>query len=139
MKTRNRTSRGAATVELVLLTPVLIVMLLFVVALGRLASTRQDVDAAARDAARAAANARSATTAQADGDTAARNSLDTGRVGCRELTVTIDTDNFRAGGTVVARVTCTVDLGDLTGLRVPATRAITATFTSPIDQYRATS
>ncbi len=44
--------RGSASVELVLMTPVLIVLLLFVVALGRLAAARGEVDAAARDVAR---------------------------------------------------------------------------------------
>ena len=38
---------GAVATELVLLTPLLIVMLLFVVALGRLAGARLDVDGAA--------------------------------------------------------------------------------------------
>ena len=134
-----RDDRGAATTELVLLTPVLIIMLLFVVALGRIASTRQDVDAAARDAARAAANARSPAAARAEGTTAAEASLTEQGITCRNLTVTVDTAAFRAGGTVTAAVSCTVDLADLTSLSIPASRTITATFTAPIDQYRGTS
>lgn len=131
--------RGAASTELVLLTPVLILMLLFVVALGRVASTRQDVDAAARDAARAAANARSAAAARTDGDNAAHAALTSGGITCRTLTVDIATTDFRSGGVVTAHISCTVDLGDLTGLRLPATRTITSTFTAPIDQYRGLS
>ena len=134
-----RNDRGAATTELVLLTPVLIIMLLFVVALGRIASTRQDVDAAARDAARAAANARSPAAARAEGTTAAEASLTEQGITCRNLTVTVDTAAFRAGGTVTAAVSCTVDLADLTSLSIPSSRTITATFTTPIDQYRGTS
>lgn len=134
-----RDDRGAATTELVLLTPVLIIMLLFVVALGRIASTRQDVDAAARDAARAAANARSPAAARADGTTAAEASLTEQGITCRNLTVNLDTAAFRAGGTVTAAVSCTVDLADLTSLSIPASQTITATFTAPIDQYRGTS
>ena len=42
-----RDERGAVATELVLLTPLLILMLLFVVALGRLAGARIDVDGAA--------------------------------------------------------------------------------------------
>ena len=49
-----RDERGAVATELVLLTPLLIVMLLFVVALGRLAGARINVDGAAAQAARAA-------------------------------------------------------------------------------------
>ncbi len=139
MSRRRVDERGAATTELVLLTPVLILMLLFVVALGRIASTRQDVDAAARDAARAAANARSASTARTDGDAAAHTALADGGITCRSLFVDIATDDFRAGGVVTAHVSCTVDLGDLTGLRMPASRTITSSFTAPVDQYRGVS
>ncbi|MGD9754285.1 MAG: TadE family protein [Acidimicrobiia bacterium] len=137
--TRRHDDRGAATTELVLLTPVLIVMLLFVVALGRIASTRQDVDAAARDAARAAANARSPAAARTDGTSAAEASLTEQGIACRNLIVTVDTAAFRAGGTVTAAVSCAVDLADLTSLSIPSSRTITATFTAPVDQYRGVS
>ena len=136
---RRYDERAAATIELVLLTPVLIVMLLFVVALGRVASARQDVDAAARDAARAAANARSASAASADGNTAARAALGEGGVTCRTLAVDVRISDFRADGFVTASVSCTVDLGDLTGLHIPGSRSITSSFTVPIDQYRGVS
>ncbi|MGD9793840.1 MAG: TadE/TadG family type IV pilus assembly protein, partial [Acidimicrobiia bacterium] len=130
---RERTGdRGAATTELVLLTPVLILVLLFVVALGRVASARQDVDAAARDAARAAANARSATAARTDGAAAAQATLSDGGITCRSLSIDIATDNFRAGGVVTANVSCTVDLDDLTGLRMPTSHTISASFTAPL-------
>lgn len=56
---------GGVTVELVLLTPLLLLMLLFVVALGRTVSARLDVDGAAAQAARAASIARDPTTATA--------------------------------------------------------------------------
>lgn len=134
-----RDDLGAASVELVLLTPVLIVMLLFVVALGRIAWARQDIDAAARDAARAAANARSPAAARADGTAAAETSLAEQGITCRNLTVTVDTAAFRAGRTVTAAVSCTVDLADLTLLSIPASRTLTATFTAPLDQYRGVS
>ena len=132
------TDRGSATVELVLLTPLLIVMLLFVVALGRVASARQEVDAAARDAARAAANARSSTGAQTAGEDAAHAALSQQSVTCRDLQVQIR-DDFHAGGVVTARIECTVALGDLVGLGVPGSRTITASFVAPVDQYRGTS
>ena len=56
---RRDNERGSATVELVILTPLLILLLLFVVALGRLAGARIDVDGVAAQAARAASIARS--------------------------------------------------------------------------------
>ena len=131
--------RGSATTELVLLTPVLIIVLLFVVALGRVASAHQEVDAAARDAARAATNARSAQSARIDGTDAARTSLVAGGVTCRTLTVDVDTTDFRPGGLVTATVACTLELGDLAGLRLPANRTMTSSFTAPVDEFRGVS
>ena len=132
-----RPQQGSAAVELVLLTPVLVVLLLFVVAVGRLAETRGDVDAAARDAARAASIARGPDSARADGEAAARQRLSEGGVTCRTLDVELSTAEFRPGGTVAATVGCVVDLADLTLLGVPGTRRVSATFAEPIDIFRA--
>jgi Flp pilus assembly protein TadG len=128
--------RGSASVELVLMTPVLIVLLLFVVALGRLAAARGEVDAAARDAARAAANARSHTSAHESGVDAATATLRDRGVECRTLDVLIDTSEFRADGLVRGTVSCTVDLESVAGIGLPAARTLTATFTAPVDHYR---
>ena len=128
--------RGSASVELALITPVLIVLLLVVVSLGRVAGARADVDAAARDAARAAVNARSASQAIAFGGQAARASLDEGGVTCRSLTVDIDISDFRAGGLVRATVSCRVELDTLTGSALPGSHTITASFLAPVDRYR---
>lgn len=128
--------RGAAAVELVLVTPVLIVLLLFVVAGGRLADARAQVDAAAREAARAGTLARSAAGAERAGTAAAGTRLHDAGVECRSLVVQVDTTRFSAGGTVATTVTCTVDLGDLTLLAVPGTRSVTATAAEPVDVYR---
>ncbi|HTD48993.1 MAG TPA: TadE/TadG family type IV pilus assembly protein [Acidimicrobiia bacterium] len=131
--------RGSATTEVVLLTPAVILMLLFVVALGRIGSSRAEVDSAARDAARDAANARSIAQAVAFGDRAARGDLNASGVTCGSVSVVVDTHNFRAGGTVTATVSCTVAFADLVGLDLPATKTITARYTEPIDTYRAVS
>ena len=128
--------RGSAAVELVLVTPVLIALMLFVVAGGRLASSRADVDAAARDSARAASIARSPATAERDGTIAAEATLTDRDVTCRTLTVTIDTADFRPGGTVAATVSCDVELADLTGLGFPGRRTISSRFVEPVDAFR---
>ncbi len=133
----DRDDRGSAATELVVVTPAIVLLLLLVVMGGRLGEARADVNAAARDAARAGSIARAAPDAVAAGSDAARSTLDEGDVTCRSLTVGVDTSDFRAGGTVTASVTCVVDLGDLAGLRVPATRTVTATFTESVDTYRA--
>lgn len=136
---RKAPERGSAAVELVLVTPVLVVLLLFVVLLGRLTSARADVDAAARDAARAAAIARSGTDARTRAGAAAEATLTANGVTCRRLTVAVDTADFTPGGTVAANVSCVVDLSDLAGLRVPASRTVAARFVAPVDLYRGLS
>jgi len=133
---RPTSDRGSASLELVLLTPVLVALLLFAVLAGRLSQTRADVDRAARDAARSASLARSSENAATDGEAAARATLTDGGVSCAHLEVDIDTSRFAAGGTVAATVTCTVALTDLSLLGVPGSRTLSASFVQPIDTYR---
>jgi Flp pilus assembly protein TadG len=132
------TERGSATLDLVLVTPVLLLVLLFVVFLGRLGEARNDVDRAARDAARAASIARSADEADTAGRDAARSTLESGGVSCRQLDVAVDTAQFSAGGDVSATVTCTVDLADVAALKVPGTKTLSSSFREPVDAYRGT-
>jgi Flp pilus assembly protein TadG len=133
---RLRSETGSATTELVLVTPLLIVLLLFVVLAGRLALVRGDVEGAARDAARAASIARSAGEATAASEAAASANLDRAGTPCGRLVVASDVSDFRAGGTVSVSVTCHVGFGDLALLRVPATRAVEATAVEVVDVYR---
>jgi Flp pilus assembly protein TadG len=128
---------GAVATELVLLTPLLIVMLLFVVALGRLAGARLDVDGAAAQAARAASIARDPATASAMAQQTATAALGSDGVTCANLSVNTDTSQFEPGGSVAVTVTCTVGLSDLTGLRLPASESVSSTASSVIDTYRA--
>ncbi len=135
MTRRNSTSeRGSASVEMVLITPVLVMLLLFVVAVGRLAGARGEVDAAARDAARAAANARSAPEQAAL--RAAHAALRDRGVECQTLDVGVDTTRFGADGFVEVTVMCTVDLRAVAGIGFPVTPELRATFVAPVDRYR---
>lgn len=127
-----RSERGSAAVELVLVTPALVVLLLFVVFVGRLSHARAEVDSTARDAARAASLARSPGEAVA----AAQEAAGEGAVPCREMEVVVDTTDFRAGGTVTTEVACTVALTDLAGLRVPGATTLRSNFAEPVDTYR---
>ena len=136
---RLRDERGAVSTELVLLTPLLIVLLLFVVALGRLASARLDVDGAAAQAARAASIATTPAAATATAAQTATAALGTDHVTCAALTVHTDTASFAPGGSVAVTVTCSVALSDLVGLRLPAAESVSSTATSVIDTYRAAS
>ena len=127
---------GAVATELVLLTPLLILLLLFVVALGRLAGARINVDGAAAQAARAASIATTPAEATAAAQQTAVVALGSDHVTCATLEVATDTARFTPGGSVTVTVTCAVSLSDLTGLRLPASEQVASSATSVIDTYR---
>jgi len=133
---RLRGERGAVATELVLLTPLLIVLLLFVVALGRLAGARINVDGAAAQAARAASIATTPAQATAAAQESATAALGSDHVTCATLKVTISTARFAPGGSVSVTVSCSVALSGLTGLRLPVTEHVASTAISVIDTYR---
>ncbi len=130
---------GGAAIELTLVAPVLIILLLFVVELGRVAVARGEVDGAARDAARAASTRRSPGAARAAAEQAAQDTLAARDVTCRGtpgVRVAMGPGGFTPGGSVSAEVTCAVDLYELSLLKIPATRTMTGRSVSAIDTYR---
>ena len=128
--------RGSAAAELVLVTPLLILFLLFAVAAGRLVQGKLDVDSAAQQAARAASEARTPQAAGAQAQQVAQAALAGQPVSCDPAVITPDLGDFVPGGEVTVTVTCTVRLSDLSLLHIPGSETITATFTSPVDTYR---
>lgn len=135
---RRRSERGSVSIELVLLTPVLVALLLLVVAFGRIQNARADVEAAARAAARAASTQRDAGSARAAGERAAFMEFDGGRFHCDPLSFDIDTTTFAADAAVTATVSCGVALGEVSGMGIPGRHMVTATFTEPLDRFRGT-
>lgn len=134
-----RTSAGSVTVEAATGMLGLIAVLSLSVAVARGAATDHLVTTAAYAAARAASLARTASDARHDAHAAATTALADGEARCRQVTVHVDTTGFTVPvgrpATVTATVTCRLaDLAPVPGL--PATLARTATFTSPLDQYR---
>lgn len=122
------------SVELTLLTVPLVLIMLFVVALGRFSSARNQVDEAARDGARAASLVAGSGT-EATRQAISTVTQDLSGITCSNRAITIDTSRLHPGGQVSATVSCHVPLGDLVLLRVPGTRTITATSTSVVDTY----
>lgn len=135
---RGSTEDGSVATELVLVTPLLVILLLFVALGGRLVVARGDVDAAARDAARASSLARSAAAASNAAHTAAGAALGGDRGPCRDLSVTVDTSGYAAGGTVSVTVSCPVPLADLAILGIPGRQTLTGHATAVVDRYRGT-
>ncbi len=133
-----RIDQGSVTLELVILAPALIVMLLVVIAAGRIAQAHQAVEAAAHDAARQASIARDPTTARANATASAQDALSREGLTCRPH-VSVDVSGFaRPLGTpaaVTAHITCTVELADVAIAGVSAV-TVSARATSPIDPFR---
>jgi Flp pilus assembly protein TadG len=130
--------RGGATVEMVIIAPLLIMMMLFVVGLGRLASTREVVDGAARDGAREASMARNPSDAVHRAQAVVQSTLQGRQVTCQSLHVNTDATNatFQPGGTVKVDVSCTVVNSDVVLSGLPGSATLHGTSAAPIDQYR---
>jgi Flp pilus assembly protein TadG len=137
MRPRVQSDRGSVTTEIVIIVPVAIALLCLIALVGRTSTTRQTLDGAARDAARAASVQRDPASAQQAALDTANTVLTQSGLRCTSRTVEVDTSQFRAGGQVTAQVACEVSLSDLAMLGLPGSRRLTATATSVIDTYRA--
>jgi Flp pilus assembly protein TadG len=135
---RERTDQGSAAVELALVTPLLVLLLMLIVAAGRLVQARLEVASAAAQAARAASLARDPATATAQATAVATSALASQHLTCGSLTVSTGTATFRPGGQVSVRVSCTVSLAGLALLHLPGAETLTAQAAAPIDVFRGT-
>jgi len=136
--------RGSVTVELAGLAPALLLILLLVIAAMRVTVAGGRVDSAARDAARAASLTRTPGQASLAAGQSAARSLAGAHVACTRLAVTVDTAGFAAfsgagvaGDTVGVHISCAVDLADVAIPGVPGSMTMTASYTAPLDPYRA--
>ncbi|MGW7514145.1 hypothetical protein ACWGJ2_00935 [Streptomyces sp. NPDC054796] len=126
------------TAEVVVLTPVLILMLWFLVYCIRLPDALIRIEDAAHQATRAASQARTPTTADTRARSTASAALDQAGITCQSLAV--DTHgSLRPGSTVRVTLVCTVGLQDLALLRLPGTTTVHADFAAPVDVYRGTA
>jgi TadE-like protein len=132
-----RDQRGSLALELVVLTPVLVLTLWCLGVLSLRASVAHaQVDSAARDAARAGSIARSPAGARLAAAETAASSLQQARRTCQAIQVKTGTERFEPGGLVEVTVTCTVRLRDLGLPFVPGQRTTSASYTAPIDIHR---
>ncbi|OLO25984.1 hypothetical protein PZ61_0237005 [Streptomyces sp. MNU77] len=137
---RLRDDRGSLSLEAVILFPVLIMVLLLVVAFGRIGSASNAVDTAARNAARAASLERTGGSASTAGSQVARSVLTEQGLQCTATSVSVSTGGFAAPigepASTTATVTCTVRLSDIGLPGLPGAKTMTSSFTSSIDSYR---
>lgn len=124
--------RGSATVELVLLAPVFTMLLAFVVLVGRVESSRADIEGVAHSAARSITLSRTPGVAATQARLDATKALHEGSTTCR----TMGWDLTMNGEAVTVTITCTIDLAAASILPVPATQSVSASATEVFDQYR---
>ena len=122
-----------------LIAPVLMVILLFVVGLGRMAQARQQIESVAADSARAASLERNTGASAAVARAAAQRALGEAGVSCTSLSVAADLSGYQPGGQVRVTVSCTARLGDVALAGFPGSRTFSATSTVPIETYRSKS
>ena len=140
---RRRCDAGSATLELSILTPALLLLLGFVVLVGRVAIAGQAVTSIAGQAARAASLARDAATAAAVAGQAARSAVTGQGLPCAGGgQVGVDTRGFAAAAqgapaqTVTVTLSCQVQLADLAFPGLPGSRTLVDSAVSPIDPNR---
>ncbi len=125
--------RGSATAEAACLSVVFVVIVVVIGAFGRLALVRADVEAAARDAARAASLRSSPGAALADATATATASMAGRGLACGDQRVELEAEHFGTGGAVAVVVSCELSLAELALLRLPGATTVTSRFVEPVD------
>src|SRR5947209_9497272 len=114
---RRSTDVGAASLEIVVLTPALVLLLAVLVLAGRVALARTGVEQAADEAARSASIARTAEGARRTAEEGAVRALGEQNLRCTHVEVAVDVSGFGVPAGVPAQVratvTCVVALADL--------------------------
>jgi len=131
---------GAPSTQAAQLFPVVMLVLVAVIAGGRVSNAHDATDQAARAASRIASLQRVPSVAQPAATTAAAAELVAQGLHCAQVTVDVDTAGLTTPlgqpGTVTATVHCRVSLSQLAFSGIPGDRTVSATFASPVDQYR---
>lgn len=132
---RRRGDRGSVTVELAILAPLAGLLLVGVVAVGRVQIARADVESAARYAAREISIARDPAAAVQGARDTLGSTLDVGSPSCR----TVDFSPSIGDVAITLTVSCIVDLQAASMLPLPGSMTVSATVTEVIDTHRESS
>ena len=131
---------GAPTTEAAQLLPVVLLVLVAIIAGGRVSNAHDAADQAARAAARIASVAREPVSARAAATSAATAAFEQQNVHCLGVNVDVRASGLTAAlgtaGTVTTTVSCTVALSELAFPGIPGDRTLTASFTSLVDPNR---
>ncbi|WP_263249583.1 TadE/TadG family type IV pilus assembly protein [Saccharopolyspora rosea] len=131
---------GSASIEVAVLTPMVLLVLVLVVAGGRVVTAHAALDTATTSAARAASIARTAPAAQQQATATAEAALREQGVHCAQQQVSVDSIGFDRPigqpGTVAVHAACAVLLADLTLPLMPGSIPLRSHAASPLDPYR---
>jgi Flp pilus assembly protein TadG len=130
-----KSDEGSVSVELAILAPLIALLLVCVVAVGRVQNSRADVEAAAQSAARDISIARDPAAAFGRVRKSTAAMLHVGSPSCREFTFT---PSLTADDVTVS-VACVADLQDAAVLPLPGSMTLRASATEVLDQFRETS
>jgi Flp pilus assembly protein TadG len=119
-------------VEVVLITPLLVMFMLLVVAFGRYVWLRAQIESSARDAVRAAALERDAASGETAADEMAQSQL--GDRVCSMATLTAR--DYEPGATITYTVRCTVFFDELGLIGLPGSDEIEFSSDAPLDRFR---
>lgn len=124
------------SIELAILTPVLVALFLLLVAAGRLVDVKNHLEGAARDGARAASVARTLADAQAFAEDAVEASLEGTSFCDGEAKVAEVAGEWEPGGYVTVEVACKPNMEGLGLVGLGAVGDRKGKATAPIDTYR---
>ena len=127
-----RSDRGSVSVELVILAPLFGLLLLGVIAVGRVSNARADVDAAARMAARDLSIARDPQGRLADVERTVAETLDVGSASCRSMSMSASV----ADDVIEVTVSCSADLQEASVLPLPGSLNISGSASEVRDAFR---
>ena len=133
---RTRGQEGSLAVELAFIAPIFLVLLSLVYAYGRVAQVNGTLEAATRDAARAASQSRTVEDADERVRSTISGALGTGAPACQQTLEAGVVGLFQAGVPVRVKAVCEYALDDLGLPGIPGTVTVSSTFSSPIDPNR---
>ncbi|MBN9611779.1 MAG: hypothetical protein BGO26_01340 [Actinobacteria bacterium 69-20] len=139
---RAKSDRGSAApaLELVIITPAVVLIVLVGVAAGRTATGQSCVQQAAAAGARAASTQHTPTEAETQARSVVTESLHSQGIDCQNDTITVDAAGMAAPPGTPANITvtvaCTVAWSDLAIPGWPGSHVVTATAASPLDPDR---
>jgi hypothetical protein len=132
----SRGRAGSLTIELIVLTPVILMFGMLALGLGRYELAREEIVGAARAAAEAASVEPSAAGAQSEALATATPALANQARTCTNVRVVTAINDFAPGGSVQVTVSCQVGFDDLFVPGLPGQATVQAVVSAPIDPFR---